>query len=395
MSAPAGLAALVAPMPLEAFLGSVWGRSHHHGKAVSADRFAGLLPDRRLEELLSGLRPNPDILGLVKQGQTLNYGELQLPDGSVDMVQVRSRYAEGYSIVLNGVERFAPELRALTNAIAADIDFESQINVYATPPRAQGFAPHFDDHDVLVLQVRGVKTWHVHLSSPLVPPERFRQRDRAVDPAALGEPERIEMRPGDILYLPRGRVHAAETQGGASVHLTIGFHPPNLLALVSASLEARGLAGGALLELVAPRYLSTKAGRAALVVAARELAAALEDEDVEQGLAALEGKLIRSGRCAVSGDFVGVGEGLLEAQSLVRRAARLPARLVPVGGSIGLQFAQALVVADADHKAAFDFLLGQCAPFRVADLPGLEPEAQLALAEKLIQDGFLAEARSA
>ena len=197
-------------MTLDTFFGSIWARSHYHGQATSPDRFAGLLPDRRLEETLVALRPQPDMLRLVRQGQTLPFEELQLPDGSVDMVQLRNRYADGYSIVLNGAERFAPELRRLTNAIAAEIDFESQINVYATPPRAQGFSPHFDDHDVLVLQLRGTKTWHVHLSSPQVPPERFRQRDRAVDPAALGEPEWIELAPGDILYLPRGTIHAAE-----------------------------------------------------------------------------------------------------------------------------------------------------------------------------------------
>jgi lysine-specific demethylase/histidyl-hydroxylase NO66 len=377
-------------MPLESFFGSVWGRGHHHGKAVSPDRFATLLTDRRLEEVLTALRPQPDMLRLVKQGQTLPFDELLLPDGSVDMVQLRNRYAEGHSIVLNSAERFAPELRMLTNAIAADTDFETQINVYATPPRAQGFSPHFDDHDVLVLQVRGAKTWHVHLSSPIVPPERFRQRDRAVDPATLGAPERIEMTPGDILYLPRGRVHAAETDAGASVHLTIGFHPPNLLALISASLEARGLGGGALLERAPPRYLSARGERAKLAAMVRELASALDDEDVERGLAALEDRLIRSGRCAVSGDFVGAGEAALSPESRLRRSAPLPARLVHLGESIGLQFAQALVVADAEHRPAFDFLLSHCESFRVCDLPGLPPEAQLALAEKLVQDGFLA-----
>lgn len=392
MTGPPDLAALLAPLPLERFFGEVWGRRHHHGRATAPDRFAGLLPDRRLEEVLAALRPQPDMFRLVSQGQTLPFDQLVLPDGGVDLVQVRNRYAEGQSIVLNGVERFAPELRRLTNAIAADTDVETQINVYATPPRAQGFAPHFDDHDVLVLQVRGSKIWHVHLSSPIVPPERFRQRERAVDPATLGEPTRIVLAPGDVLYLPRGLIHAAETDAGASVHLTIGFHPPNLLAVLSASLEARSLAGGALLDRAPPRYLRDKAARARLAAAVRELAAKLEDGDVDRGLAALEDRLIRSARCGVTGDFIGAGETPIGPDSRLRRSTPLPARLVNLGESVGLQFAQALVVADPDHRPAFEFLLAQSGAFAVADLPGLPPEARAALAEKLIQDGFLTEA---
>ncbi|WP_165843883.1 cupin domain-containing protein [Phenylobacterium kunshanense] len=392
MTGPTDLAALLAPLPVDSFFAEVWGRRHHHGRAPAPDRFAALLPDRRLEEVLAALRPQPDMLRLVSQGQTLPFDQLVLPDGAVDLVQVRNRYAEGHSIVLNGVERFAPELRLLTNAIAADTDFETQINVYATPPRAQGFAPHFDDHDVLVLQVRGSKIWHVHLSSPIVPPERFRQRERAVDPATLGEPTRIVLAPGDVLYLPRGLVHAAETDAGASVHLTIGFHPPNLLAVLSAALEARSLSGGTLLERAPPRYLGDRAARARLAAAVRDLAAALDDGDVDRGLAALEDRLIRSARCGVTGDFIGAGETAIGRDTRLRRSTPLPARLVDLGESVGLQFAQALVVADREHRPAFEYLLAQSGPFAVADLPGLPPEAQAALAEKLIQDGFLTQA---
>ena len=34
-----------------------------------------------------------------------------------------------------------------------------QINAYITPPENQGFAAHYDTHDVFVLQVSGSKRW--------------------------------------------------------------------------------------------------------------------------------------------------------------------------------------------------------------------------------------------
>jgi len=392
MSCPSCMEALLAPLQLDKFLAEIWGRCYYHGRATSPHRFAGLLSDSRFEELLSAMRPNHDILGLFKNGQRLPFDELVMPDGAVDMVQLRSRYAEGYSIVLNGVERFSPELRQLTNAIAVELDFESQINVYATPPLARGFSPHFDDHDVLVLQVRGTKTWHLHTSSPIVPPERFRQKERAVDRTTLGEPDRILLSPGDILYLPRGLVHAAETGTRASIHLSIGFHPPTLMTLLSASLDARSLFGGKLLERLPPRYLRERDVRKKIAATVRSLAASIEDSDVDLGLMTLKDRLIRSGRCRTSGVFIGITECGLSGESLVERSVPLPARLVEADKHVGLQFSQGLVVADPNHRCAFEYLLEQCGPFKVADLPGLVPEAQLALAEKLVQDGFLKEA---
>lgn len=386
-----GLADLIAPMALADFFDDVWGRSHYLARNGTPDRFAALLPDRRLEEVLAALRPHPDMLRLVKQGKTLPLVETLLPDGSVDLVQLRNHYADGYTIVLNGVERFVPDIRRLTNAIARDSDLETQVNVYVTPPAAQGFAAHFDDHDVLVLQVRGSKTWHVHLSSPLVPPEHFHLRERAVDPADIKEPERVTLSKGDVLYLPRGLIHAAETGTEASVHLTVGIHPPSLLNLLCASLEVRSLRGGRLLERVPPRYLSDPATRRSLVAAIRDLAS-LDEADIEHALVSFEDKLIKTGRCGVTGDFISGNSADIELETRVRRSAPMPARILPVGSSLGLQFAQSMVVTDLDHLEAFRFLCGQPGPFRVGDLPGLSSPAQLALAEKLLTDGFLTRA---
>ena len=35
-------------------------------------------------------------------------------------------------------------------------------NVYLTPPGTQGFAPHYDDVDVFLLQLEGKKEWRVY-----------------------------------------------------------------------------------------------------------------------------------------------------------------------------------------------------------------------------------------
>ena len=101
-----------------------------------------------------------------------------------------------------------------------------QANAYLTPPGAQGFRVHYDTHDVLVLQVEGEKAWRVWPGQPLPHPTRRTPWQREMTPE--GEPAGLTLRPGEVLYLPRGTLHDARGQAGAaSLHLTIGLLEPS------------------------------------------------------------------------------------------------------------------------------------------------------------------------
>ncbi|WP_236595498.1 cupin domain-containing protein, partial [Mycobacterium paraintracellulare] len=60
----------------------------------------------------------------------------------------------------------------LSHSLEVELNFPTRVNAYVTPPDATGFAPHYDPHDVLVLQIRGSKTWHVSTGAPVPPPAR-------------------------------------------------------------------------------------------------------------------------------------------------------------------------------------------------------------------------------
>lgn len=91
--------------------------------------------------------------------------------------------------------------------------------VYVTPPAARGFDLHHDEDDVFVIQLHGSKTWRWappqhHERLPLTPGRH----------ETAGEHVRTRcLRVGDVLYLPRGTIHAAETTDEASVHLTMSL----------------------------------------------------------------------------------------------------------------------------------------------------------------------------
>src|SRR6266496_5905184 len=100
-----------------------------------------------------------------------------------------------------------PPLVTFGSQLAAELGHPVQVNAYVTPPQNQGFAPHYDVHDVFVLQVAGRKRWRVHepvLADPLGD-QPWEQRRGAVAAQASEAPVLDELlEPGDALYLPRG-----------------------------------------------------------------------------------------------------------------------------------------------------------------------------------------------
>ncbi len=100
-------------------------------------------------------------------------------------------------------------------------------NLYLTPPGAsRAFESHIDWMDVIVLQVAGEKEWSVW-NTPfiyLVPPDQ--KRKPTMDELYKKPFENVRMKPGDVLYIPRGNLHNATTPKDStdmSLHLTFGI----------------------------------------------------------------------------------------------------------------------------------------------------------------------------
>ncbi|MGZ4621568.1 MAG: cupin domain-containing protein [Blastococcus sp.] len=149
-------------------------------------------------------------------------------------------FADGSTVVLQGLHRLWPPLIEFADQLAADLGHPTQVNAYITPPSSRGFSPHYDVHDVFVLQIAGEKHWRIH-EAVLTDPLRTQPwNDRAAEVAAAAEREPVidaVLRPGDALYLPRGYLHSATALGEISGHLTIGVHPVTRWSAAEAALD--------------------------------------------------------------------------------------------------------------------------------------------------------------
>lgn len=214
-------------------LADIWGREPRY-VAARERTFDDLLSVADVDELLSWRGLRTPFLRVAKDGQTLPDDDFTRGGGvgaavadQLDDTALLRLFAEGHTLVLQGLHRTHAPILELTQALAADLGHPVQANAYVTPAQSTGFAAHYDVHDVFVLQTTGQKRWRLH--APVHPhplrDQPWDQRKDAVAAAAQDDPHTdVTLSPGDVLYIPRGWLHSATALGGVSIHVTLGVH---------------------------------------------------------------------------------------------------------------------------------------------------------------------------
>ncbi|WP_293004498.1 cupin domain-containing protein [Mycobacterium sp.] len=388
MAQPFSLAWLLDPLPVDDFLGTIWGTTHHHVSRGRPDYLDSLRDGAdSVDDLLALFRPHLALVSLVRESERKDQYVYRRADGAFDAAAIGRDFADGYTIVLDSVQRYAPAIAVLSQSLEVELNFATQVNAYFTPPASQGFAAHSDDHDTLIVQLHGSKIWHLYEGVDVAPHEMWRHE--AMSTAGLPDPIDIRLEPGDVLYVPRGRVHAAESTSEVSVHLTVSLHAPTLFLLATRALNALSNTDDRIHTQLPPRFLSDPDVRSGLGGLARQIAAALEQpESLAGGLDSLEADLVRRGQCKPLG--AGISNAVaIDDQTRVVTYQPLYSRVTEGSDEVALHFAQSVVNVPADHRDALRFLTKSTAPFRIRDLPELSEVQRLEFARTLILQGFL------
>lgn len=236
---PSSLSEILAPRTPGDFINSCWGKTYLHVPGWPG-KFSELLPWTRLNEILEQHRLEPPRLRVVMTGE-------QVPASSfIKYIQNRRRQAaqiprlradalieklrQGATLVLDAVDEVQPVIRALAEALERDFHVHVQVNAYAGWRTSHGFDLHWDDHDVLVLQVAGRKRWKVYGMTPSSSLAQGKELSGKPPEEVLWD--RI-LEDGDLLYIPRGWWHVALPLDEPTLHLTVGVHNPTGVDLLT------------------------------------------------------------------------------------------------------------------------------------------------------------------
>lgn len=147
-------------------------------------------------------------------------------DGKAHFLQLRKDFDQKRATIqFHQPQRFKDELWRIQEKLECYFGSLVGSNVYITPAGSQGLPPHYDDVEVFILQLEGEKHWRLyHPTVPLAREYSVEAEDR------IGRPtHEFTLKPGDLLYFPRGTIHQADTPPGLahSTHVTISTYQNN------------------------------------------------------------------------------------------------------------------------------------------------------------------------
>jgi ribosomal protein L16 Arg81 hydroxylase len=212
---------LISPISSDEFFEAYWEKLPLVVRRDRPDYFGSLLSLDEVDRVITTLdRRYPDIV-LKNANSQIADTNYTLANGALDVAKIYQLFEQGSTITLAFLDTVMPALTLFCRNLESEFSFPFQTNVYLTPAGAQGARPHYDTHDVFVLQVTGSKKWTI-FGTPVESPLAAQDFDARVHD--LGNPtHEFELHAGDVAYIPRGVGHGARSTDVVSLHITAGI----------------------------------------------------------------------------------------------------------------------------------------------------------------------------
>jgi len=323
----------------------------------------------------------------VKLANATTKKNVSYKSSSPGLEAVLADFRDGGTIVLDQLHQRDSKLSVLCRALVPEFSHRFQTNLYLTPANGKGFSPHWDNHDVFILQVVGSKKWHIEKERRAYPRKGDAMGDEGRE--LKGDTYDFSLETGDLIYIPRGFVHAAECEAEASLHITLGVSGVYWEDLLQAVINTKMRQDNSLADLLPFGFMN--APQDGLIRRTNEILRQLMDET-------FLGDAVQDFRDAcVTGyklDTAGQIVDLLRPKPLLISDTVGPRRgmvyqIHPGSDGTRLNFgARSITFLDIVSEA-LTFALST-ASFSLSQLPGdLAEVEKIAFVERLIQEGLL------
>jgi ribosomal protein L16 Arg81 hydroxylase len=367
------------------FLTERWGQAAHLHQGTDV---TGLLGVADVDHILSTMALRAPAFRVVKGGATLppatytrraRIGSRTVTD-LIDVGRVYDHFAQGATIVLQGLHRYWPPVADLCRDLEAELTHPVQANAYITPPVAQGLRVHADPHDVFAIQTHGRKQWVLYEGD-----------QRPDSDGANGTPTLdAQLWPGDCLYVPKGTHHAARTVDSPSIHLTLGVKTVTWRDVL-ANLVEHSVEEATLDEPLPPGFAADPTAlhdEATARVAA--LANAIGEADVDAALARAGRRFWTSRMPPLTGQLQQLlAAGDIDDRTVVWRRSHALGEVEVADDVVALTLGDRTLRLPAAAAPALTDLLSR-ETFTVRDLaPYLDEKGRITLVRRLVREGLL------
>lgn len=351
-------------------------------------RFEGLLSIDDVDRIVTNVDLREGQLDLADASRQMMRSDYVDTSGFIDRGAVADLHRNGATIILQHAHQLEPSLGRLCRALEAVFSAHIQTNLYLTPPNAQGFRTHYDNHCVIVAQIAGEKAWRLY-EMPIDTP--YRGEGFEIGKYEPGElKQEFVLKAGDVAYIPRGLMHDAVTSGSEpSLHITIGLITRTWADLMLEAVSEAALRTPELRRSLPPGFARADFDRNAAQTQLKALARKLADDvELDPALDLLADTFIRSratdnrGAVREASRPIGAGETFRAHPFTPFRIAEDGDKLILIAPGGELEF-------KPEQRAALTRALAGAA-FKPSEL-GAEADAE-AMTAKLLAHGLISRA---
>ena len=124
-----------------------------------------------------------------------------------------------WTTIINNADNLDPALNEICEHLERAYGCLVNTNIYISWGQAEGFGPHWDMHDTIIVPVAGTKKWRIFEPAVLSPLRPWVGPEVSHRPVWEGT-----ISPGEALVIPRGWGHEVWGSDDLAVHYTIGIN---------------------------------------------------------------------------------------------------------------------------------------------------------------------------
>ena len=293
----------------------------------------------------------------------------------------------GGTLVLDQLHRREPKLGTLCRVLAAELGHRFQTNLYLTPPQGRGFSAHWDNHDVFILQVVGSKSWNIEKQRRVFPGKEDKMDDEGRE--LRGDVDSFVLEQGDLIYIPRGFVHAAECGLEPSLHITLGVSGVFWEDLLHAAVKAATVKDERLRAALPIGF--ARGSRETIVKRARGMIRDLADEAfLTEVVGQFLDELVATHPLDVSDQVVSfIRPKPLGIDDVVGPRRAIVYQMHAGDDSIRVNYGARAIVFPCFFREALEFALNR-GTYAIREIPGdLQDEERVVFTERLIEEGLV------
>ncbi|PSL46304.1 Cupin superfamily protein [Chitinophaga niastensis] len=377
---------LIGPTSADEFWSEYWDKKLLLRKRNDPAYFNNFITVADFDKLLSFIHVPHTNFDMAKAAAPISKDKF-CTGSRVDMNKVLKLHKDGATIILRAIHLWSEPLEKLRLSFESIFKFPAQINVYLTPPENQSTPPHWDTHDLFILQLEGSKNWKI-FDAAYEAPLKDQDFVPGIHPVGPLQGEYM-LEAGDVMYIPRGTIHEPQSTT-YSIHAAIGIKVLRWADVFNKYIDLYSKTHVDLRKTLPIHAMKHPGDMTDLISAFKDMFIKTDENLMQESVAEIIDELMVSKKTNAAGGLLAVAKpDILTRDTIVQHNNGVVWRINADHQKVYLEWNAQSISLPVRYKPVADFIV-ENPVFKIEDIPHqMSDHEKIAIVDTLVVEGFL------